>query len=308
MILLDHGFTPRVTVAQSQIFYAAGATGALEWQSWVRPRNISFVLLRLMGPGSGGGGGMSGAAGTARGGGGGGGAGGIVDLLIPASLLPDVLYIMVGRGGLGGAAASNGTQGERTYVSLVNNSIISATLIACASTVNAIHGSPGTAGGGGAGGAGGTASTANLAQGHNLGLFTARAGQAGGAGGAHTGAIGTAVTFGSGGLPITGGAGGGGTNTANTDFGGGAITGAGMMPTIAGGLAAAGRGQDGISLSGNPMWGSTGGSGGGTAGAAGVGGDGGNGGYGSGGGGGGGGVTGGNGGRGGDGLVLLSCW
>lgn len=125
---------------------------------------------------------------------------------------------------------------------------------------------------------------------------------------------------------ISGGAGGGGTPTANTNFTGGNITGAGLIPTLSGGAAGGGAGQSGIfwgaaggivsadllmasaAFSGHGPFAMTGGSGGGTNGAAGTGGAGGDGAFGCGGAGGGGGVTGGAGGRGGSGLVLISAW
>ena len=142
--------------------------------------------------------------------------------------------------------------------------------------------------------------------GQGYGIFSPRAGQGGGVGGAQTGAVGTSITFGGSGIPIMGGAGGGGTNTTDVDFAGGGVTGAGQVPNIAGGLASAGAGSHGLLMTTNPVWATTCGCGGGTAGAAGVGGAGGNGGFGSGGGGGGGGVTGGAGGAGGNGLVISS--
>ena len=121
-----------------------------------------------------------------------------------------------------------------------------------------------------------------------LGFLCLSGGPGGGAGGAHTGAAGTAVTFGGAGIPLSGGAGGGGST--GTDFAGGDITGAGLVPTIAGGLANGGHGNSGYSVL-KPFF-HTGGTGGGTDDNA-TGGAGGNGGIGCGGGGGGAGATGG---------------
>jgi hypothetical protein len=148
-----------------------------------------------------------------------------------------------------------------------------------------------------------------------LGQWTAIAGQGGSAGGAHTGAVGATVTWAA--LPtvLSGGAGGGGTPIANTDFAGGPVTNIPVIPgdgptiyTLAGGTAAGGAGSDGLQYQRNFFPCFTGGSGGGTNGAAGVGGKGGNGAPGCGGGGGGGGVTGGAGGNGGSGFVIITGW
>ena len=297
--MLDHSFTPRTGVSQLQTFYQVGAAVAGEFQVWIKPRNIGMVSIKLIGAGVVGGSGFTGASLSARGGGGGGGSGAITDLLIPASLLPDVLYVLVGRG----------TNGNRSYVSLAPDAALpAASLIGVSGAAGPGAGGNGSGTAGGIAGTAGTVAATTTAMGHGLGLFVSRAGQSGAVGGAQTGAIGGAVTFGGSGIPITGGAGGGGTNTTDVNFAGGAITGSGLFPTLNGGLAAGGAGQNGFFLSGNPMWAASGGSGGGTNGAAGSGGVGGIGNYGSGGGGGGGGVTGGAGGNGGDGIVFFNCW
>jgi hypothetical protein len=113
--------------------------------------------------------------------------------------------------------------------------------------------------------------------------------------------VGTTITWAATGVFNCGGAGGAGTTSA--DFAGGAITGSGPVPTIAGGLAGSNRGNDGFSKFLPPAF--TGGSGGGSS-NTGVGGAGANGRFGSGGGGGGGGTTGGTGGLGGPGLVIIT--
>ena len=123
--------------------------------------------------------------------------------------------------------------------------------------------------------------------------------------GGGAGVAGGAITWGT--LFISGGAGGGGTNTLNANGAGGAITAAGnpIFQTLSGGAAGGGKGSQGIDILGAPPI-SSGGSGGGAYGVS-SGGRGGNGGFGSGGAGGGAGVTGGNGGRGGDGLVIITA-
>lgn len=310
--MLDQSDLPRIKVANEQTFYALGATGVVEWQPWVKPRNISMISIIDIGAGGGGGGGMTGAAGTARGGGGGGGSGAITTLLIPAIFVPDILYVMVGRGGLGAAATGIGSSGDRSFVGMMPQNPATVPMVICSSgAASSSGGAAGTAATGGAGGAAGTIAIMGGALGHNLGLFVPRAGQAGAAGGAQTGGTGNGTIHANVGLPITGGAGGGGTPVANTDFLGGAVSGiaGSLMPhSTFGGTAGGGAGAHGMFLTGNPIWTTTGGGGGGTNGAAGVGGRGGDAAYGSGGGGGGGGVTGGAGGNGGNGLVIITCW
>lgn len=289
-----------------QVFAKGCTTG--EFQIWYKPRGAKMVHFTLIGGGAGGGGGKTGAAGTARGGGGGGGSGGMNRFSIAADLLPDILYIQVGLGGPGAAADGTGTSGGISYVCFAPSISSNSNILHKSCNAASTGGSPGTAAAGGNGGAGGTsvnygfgAPWASLVQG------TGVAGQTGANGGAHTGANGSNITWATAGLIITGGSGGGGTPTGNTDFSGGAINGSGLiLPTLAGGASAAGRGNDGL-FTRRPYFMSCGGSGGGTAGAAGTAGAGGDGGPGSGGGGGGGGVTGGAGGRGGDGLIIITC-
>lgn len=295
----------------------AGANGS--WRAWVKPP-CSMVSATVISGGGSGGGGFTGAAGTARGGGAGGGSSAITRSVWPAWAVPDLLYIAVGNGGAAVGASLAGNSGLQSYIALST----STTAVNVFSTAL-----PGNGGGAGTGAAGGTAGTAGAvssstsALGLNYGLWESTAGQAGSAGGAQTGAVGATVTI-SAGNPLTGGAGGGGTPVGNTDFAGGPINTAGVWPTLAGGVAAAGAGNNGYIYQLNQsmmqirelqpyaaLWGGVcyGGTGGGTAGASGTAGRGGNGGgWGTGGGGGGGGVTGGAGGKGGDGLIIIVCW
>jgi hypothetical protein len=273
------------------------ALGANDWQSIVKPRGKSHVEIICIGSGGGGAGGFSAAAATARGGSGGGGSGAITRVTLPTFILPDVFFANVALGGLGGNAGAVGAAGAISYVSLQPNNTRGNLLVQSG-------GAP-TGGGVGTGAAVGTAGSGGaVVVVTGAGSFSAfggmlsYAGIAGGAGGAIAGGVGSAVSWGTG-LNICGGSGGAGTTSA--DFAGGAITGSGWFPSIAGGLAAA-RGNDGF-LS-NVPFGSCGGSGGGSS-NAGTGGDGGNGAIGSGGGGAGAGVTGGRGGNGGNGLVIL---
>lgn len=281
--------------------FTADTTG---WKTWSKPRGISMVSIFCVGSGAGGGAGYSAASNLVRGGGGGGSCGGVVRFTGPAFLLPDLLYILVGSGVPGGQSSGNaGTSGNLSYVA-VAPSITGA---------NVIVASGGTApGGGGAGSttAGGVGSTGNnfaIVNGSFAaqGLFLSQASIAGGASGAVTGANGVSVTALASHI-LTGGGGGGSLAAgSNTDYNGGNITGAGLLPTISGGAPAT-NGADGLTLW-KPFC-AEGGGGGGTSGASGTGGAGGRGGIGSGGGGGGAGVTGGAGGNGGDGIVIITFW
>jgi len=281
-----------------QVFYENSGS----WQTWNKPRNCNFVKLFALGGGGGGSGGVTGAANTTRRGGAGGGSSAFMYAIFPAIILPSTLYIYVGKGGSGGGAGAAGTSGETSYVSVEPNDLQGSAII-----VN------GTAAGGGAAG-GATAGTAGAAftnQSYliHYGIAQVTAGVGGGIGG--SGAIGTSLTIQ---RIVTGGAGGGGPSNT-TNFAGGQITGAGIFPTLLGGVGGAttvaSNGYftsiptSNISSS-RPMF-FAGGSGGGSN-RTGTGGVGGNGSYGCGGGGGGGGVTGGRGGDGGDGLVIITAW
>ena len=285
-----------------QLFRNLGSTSAVNWQPWYKPAGVGMSFIFCLGAGGGGGAGFTAAAGSARGGGGGGSSGGLTRLLIPTVHLPNVLHVNVGRGGVPGGV------GGASHVSTAASQTGAAYLITISSSGGANNGGAGTGGAGGGGGSGAIASSATDAYGHGLGFFVAVGGRAGSNGGAQTGAAGGTQTWGTGGMLCSGGAGGGGTPTGNTDFAGGGITGGGPIPSLAGGLAAAGQGQAGWELLDPYLLASTGGCGGGTAGASGTAGAGGYGGLGSGGGGGGGGVTGGAGGRGGDGYVIIVSW
>lgn len=275
-------------------FYATG-----NWQTWSKPRNAKMIEIFCLG---GGGGGARTSNGTGNsGGGGGGGSAGIVRGLIPAFLLPDTIYILVGKGGAGGATSgANGVVGGISYIGL-QPSTSEQTLICKSSTVTAGNGIGSTAG------AAASISVVSLSAFGNLGLFTAIAGVAGSAGGALTPtpggnqtALGTTL--------VTGGAGGGGKNSGANASGGTVISASVILTsTVLGGVGTIpGVNYDGANGYGSliPFCGAGG------AGGAGspisTGGNGGNGWYGCGGAGGGGGNPSGNGGNGGDGLVIIT--
>lgn len=295
-------------IDNSNLFLGNGHT----WKVWNKPKNANIVHFFLLGGGSGGGGGRTSAINTATGGGGG-ASSAILSATFLACTLPDTLYILVGKGGTGGAANTAGTSGGLTYISYQPNS----------ASINILlqNGAAGPTGGGLGGsstpGAGGTAGTVwgfATAINGRLGLVNVEPGQNGTAG-TTTGGTVTNLTPTS---IATGASGGGACTAGGTGFAAGLITGSGFLPTIpAGTINAADDTIHGVagytSLPNNlsmsiPMF-FTGGSGGGVATTAGrTGGKGGKGSFGSGGGGGGGSYrsTGGDGGDGGDGLVLIT--
>jgi hypothetical protein len=290
----DQVFTgPIGTSTSSSIFF------------WIKPRGITMIHITAIGGGGGGGAGNS-SAGTAASGGSGGGAGAITRLTIPAIFLPDSLKITVPGGGSGAAAGgSGGNTAGNTFVDCARGSDVAATRIIQAN--GGQGGNVGVAGGGSTGGAAGGIGLQTNAVYQALGTWVPIAGQIGGAG-VNT-AAGSAVSVNGSSTTVSGGAAGGGKSAANANFDGGAITGIGLIPTLAGGTGGgAGGTQDGnggtFSMKG---FYSTGGSGGGSV-AGGTGGRGGNGNIGSGGGGGGAGTTGGAGGNGGPGMVIITCW
>lgn len=315
-VAIPGGFGPTGVFRNDvQIFEYTGLSQA--YQLWNKPRGVSMACMMAIAGGGGGGAGFTRTAGNAGGGGGGGACSGIARFIVPTILLPDVLYVRVGNGGLGGVpgvSSGNGSAGNNSYVLTSKTAVLPN--IVCYSGVNA----PGGGGGGATGGAGsaGTVPTIAVTQPFNaLGEWFAIVGLVGVAGGAQTGAAGTSVTA-WGALPLSPGAGGAGCTT--TDFNGGAQTAtaladfgaSGQFNTGAGLVAAAGTGT-GAAINGSSgvsMWKpfiQSGGAGGGSnnSGAAGMGG---NGGIGCGGGGGGAGATAGKGGHGGPGLVVIVSW
>lgn len=293
------------------MFTTMGGAVGTSWQTWQPNPDETMAYIICVGGGGSGAGGFTGSAGAIRGGGGGGGAAGQTRCIIPLMFLPKILYISPGAGGASVAASTNGNPGTLSYVCVAPNTTAANVIVqsgaARASNTVATAGSGTTAG---AGGTAETISTVLLCVVGQWGLLQFLAGKAGAAAGAVTGAAGGSNTLYTVGCS-NGGAGGASTPAANTNFAGGAQTGAGIWPTMPGGTAG-----------GNPGSGATGynnmfemilpygGTGGGTGGTAlTVAGNGGDGGFpGGGGGGGGGGVTGGRGGKGGDGCVWIISW
>jgi hypothetical protein len=274
-----------------------------EWFTWQKPHGSTMIFMYCIGGGAGGGGGESGIAGSARGGGSGGGSSAVSRLLVPAFMLPDTLYIQVGKGGLGGTAGVAGASGVLSFVSIAPNFTNTNNLLASGTA----EPTGGAGGGSGASSGGTVASVGNTMPRAGLGVVDAVAGWGGVTGGASSGQAGASHDLPNTSVPTMGGTGGGGTTSA--DFAGGGINqiSNSYLTERAPKSAAAGsnHGSSGYVIW-NPFF-SYGGLGGGSS-NTGVGGNGGYGGNGSGGGGGGGGTTGGRGGDGGSGLVMIASW
>ena len=285
-----------VISGDSNVFIASATT------FWVKPRGVKMVSITAIGGGGGGGAGNSSAA-TAASGGAGGGSGAITRLTIPAIYLTDSLLLTIGYGGSGGIASS-GSTGGNTYVDCIGSNVSTNTGQTRVIQANGGRGGNiGLSGLASTGGAAGTAVALTSGVYQSLGVWVSNAGQIGGAGA--SGAVGASISINNSGLPITGGAAGGGKTAGNANFAGGNITGFQIIPTITGGANTGVAGDSGIFN--NISFFSLGGAGGGAL-ATGTGGKGGDGAIGSGGGGGGAGTTGGNGGNGGPGMIIIVCW
>jgi hypothetical protein len=300
-------------VSDVQMFFNVSTTATSNWVEWKKPRGKSMVGMWAIGGGGGGGGGAASATTSAAGGGSGGGSGGLARVILPAFLVPDVLWISVGAAGIGGASAGAGGNGGISYVSMGEYPLGALASYTAASNLFLMSSAAG--GGGGAAGtnggaAGGSAATVPVItsqiMGGYAGWWFGNLGLIGGAGGAGTGPVAPVNYFlEMTGLPVSGGAG-GGSKAATSTSGANIIDNGGRFVTITGGTSGTTNpGDAGITLW-NPFQ-SCGGAGG--AGFSGnIGGGGGGGGLGSGGGGGGGGTTGGIGGMGGGGLVIMMAW
>jgi hypothetical protein len=292
---------------KNQVFYFAGTNA---WQTWIKPPNCKFVNFYLVGGGAGGRGGATGAAST-RSGGNGGGSAAFSYITVPSFALPDMLYIQVGGGGIGGASGNGaGGVGGLSYVCSIPDISTRYNILMKSGTLGA-----------------GTTLTQNagtvivigdilLAQ---VAFVSGYAGQIGGIGGSSSGAAPLVTPSG---IPFTGGAGGAGCSSVGTLGTSGSIASILDYPTISGGAntavqsATASTGNSGYATRENfvgpnfktPMF-FTGGAGGGAASQTlGVGGRGGDAMFGCGGGGGGAGgnSTAGIGGKGGNGFVLIT--
>lgn len=272
---------------QTFTFYATG-----NWQTWSKPRGAKMIEIFCLGGGGGGGqNNLNNPTGAC-----GGGSGGIVRGIIPAFLLPDTIYILVGKGGVGTSVVSSGATGGISYVGL-QPSISEQTLICKSSTTGG--------GGGGTNSASPIASVSVVALSAfgNLGLFTAVSG-AQSAGPSVNGTPGNSLTALTSNI-VTGGASGAGRNASITGVSGGSISQSSVILTsrVNGGQLGSLDGESGYGVL-QPFCG-TGGAGGASV-TTGIGGKGGNGWYGCGGGAPGGGSILTKAGDGGDGLVIIT--
>lgn len=312
------GLPPTQHVDQ-QIYLGSGLTPSPSAAPipWAKPHGVSMVWMTAISGGGGGGAGCTRTSGNNGGGGGGGACSGISRLLVPAYMVPDILWIFPGNGGVGGAPAAGtggaGSAGGNSFVCL-SQTIADPNVIFKTNENSPGGGGGGTTAGGGA--AGSTPTVAITKTFQTLGLWASTAGIVGLIGGG-VAAVGTPsnnvwqtlpMSPGAGGAGITATAKDGGPQTAVAvlDLGPG-----GYYTAAAGGVAAAGTGVTQINGSAG-VWSvepffNSGGAGGGSS-NTGSGGNGGDGGIGCGGGGGGAGATAGYGGRGGPGLIIITSW
>lgn len=309
-----------------QEFVQASPTDGTFTQVWNKPRGISMVSILLIGGGGGGGAGRSGAV-NASGGGGGGGSAAYTLALVPAWVLPNIIYVAIGKGGSGGIDAVAAAAGIASRLAAYPNTDVGNSILI---TNGGGAGGRGGAPGAGTSGAAGTVSAATQSYLSGLMLFGQNgsttnlnsvgiAGTAGGTTGAGVNlAIPRSLTIGGlGGAGLAAATGNngstGGTYTnpsANTFVYPAHVAGtAGLIATPVNG----GNGSNGIPVSYNgSVVAFLGGTGGGSAtSSGGTGGNGGSGAYGSGGGGGGASLTPnapGVGGDGGNGYCLITSW
>jgi hypothetical protein len=152
-VIMDFLFDLAEANYRNQVFYTSGV--------WRKPPNITMVSFFLVGAGGAGGNGFVTSTLQGCGAGAGGGSGAVTKLIIPAVLLPDILLVNVGVGGIRGnfgtGVVVSGGSGTATYVDLINGNATASTLIAIAN-----GGTGGTGGGsGGAAGVGGAAGAAS---------------------------------------------------------------------------------------------------------------------------------------------------
>ena len=309
--MIDYTNIP--SISSHQTFFALGST---TWQTWQKPRNCKYVYITAIG-GGGGGGSSPNISGNA-GGGGGGGSSSITNILLPASCIPDTLYILVGLGGAGGTGGGAGGTGGVSFVA-ISPSTTAINVFIRSGNPGALGGDGGTGSAGGLGGNGGTAINQSVALLSSLGVWTSRDGDPGANGGFTVAGLNkTALSS----FPLCGGAGGAG-KTSTLNRAGGSILAGGVLGRVGGGSGGGGAASVGskglITITPNqlvysftefPFATSGGGGGGSNVTVSGGGGNGGAGEIGSGGGGSGAidGGTGRVGGRGGDGIVFITAF
>lgn len=300
MLDLAHIPLPWAGGADQQIFVGNSRITTGATMVWQKPRGVSMVHILCVGQG---GDGVASVVGATSAGGAGGGSGGVSTLIIPATAIPDILYIAAGAGGKGTSVATK-----------VSVSPCGATYNATATPALTLLDATGAIG---------LATTAGAVSGTSNCFLSARgvalfiAGIAGATGGAATGAVGGTAGTGAGNGYVGSGHGGGGMSAAGA-FAGGGGTGIGGAAGTSGV-----KGGDGRSyrMTSHPLYygkdpvpRNLGGGGGGTSFPTATisnPGNGGHGNYGCGGGGAGGAITGtiaGIAGEGGPGFAIISCW
>jgi hypothetical protein len=295
---------------------SSGSASTIVSGVWIKPPGARRTRIILVGSGGGAGGGQTRVAGTAGGGGGGGGSAAGVVFELDSIFLPSRILVIIGRGGLGGAADLPGAQGGVT--GLANEMFDpSGATFATSGWLETITG--GAAGGAGSGGTGGSGGSGGTSGGFGVIGGLAGRGSANIGWSATTGGNGGSAAVGQSGSntsssPIWSGSGGGGCTVGGTsNLGGGSATNCPFPPqvfasNVVGGVGTNGPDQlfygfdHGLGFVLGPP---AGGNGNATAGTAGSGG---NGIYGTGGAGGGAGVTGGRGGNGGGGFAIFTSW
>jgi hypothetical protein len=313
-VTLDLYALPSPTFGEVQTFtglsldLTRASVANTQWRVWQKPRGATMVQILAIGGGGGGGCGYPGGASTQRGGGAGGGSGAQSMVVIPASLLPDRLYIQTGLGGSGGVISVRAPDnGGITYVAVVPDTTADNLVCYAAYGFGGTNGAPGS--GSGAAGAGGTVADITLMPIAAAGVYSFLAGQTGGNGGDGLGTSGGSITPPTTGLRAMGGAGGAGCYTQSPGVAGGGFTVPANTYLADQAPVTAGVGINGVTSLATfaplTLWGGGGGGSGYNA----AGGKGGNGAFGAGGGGGGAGTnpTGG-GGSGGGGIVIISTW
>jgi len=189
-----------------QQFYSEAGTTRLSWQTWQKPRGVSWVYMIGVG---GGGSGATASAIAAAGGGGGGGSGAQTTVMIPAQFVPDTLYIQAGFGGLGPTTAgATGVAGIATYVAIEPSTTLTANMLLLVANGGGGGGAATTTAAGTQGTAGVVATIGGMCL-AGRGVYNFLAGQIASASGAST-AAGTNLTVPTTGLMVTGGGGAGG--------------------------------------------------------------------------------------------------
>lgn len=210
--------------------------------TWIKPPGIIMVYILCIGGGGGGGSTPSQTAGTNRAGGGGGGSGSFARGIFPAFMLPDVLFVTVGTPGIGQVGGVGSTNGGTTAVMVYNNP--ASPLAANVTLIRANGGSTAAQTAAGAGASNSVGTTQPMGQfGINSNGLSASAGAAGVSG--NTG--GALTLFSVLNTVGNGGTAGGGINSSNTEFAGGAYTCTNPdIATLKGGVSPTYSGNNGI--------------------------------------------------------------